>query len=433
MANNKKIGNLFIAFSVVAIIMGLFLVANPEKALAAQSDNQLIFGQTNPTGTLSPRPTPTAPQAPTSTQPSITPTVPSSTLQSLETSPIYSCAEAWGSSMSQMRSSSPWLSTAFSKGAEINTKVKYEYLAGRLLRFGIASAPECSNNGLSADGNATQCGVDAAYPKVVEWQNLFNDSIVQSSSTYMIPAVVLKGVFAQESQFWPGYYKNTWEAGLGHFTDNGADTALGWNSRLFSSVCGEGFDKDACKKTYFQFSSGEQAMLRGSLFSRIDATCSTCAGGISVDKGKQSIDVFSQALYGHCAQTGQIIRNVINAAPAKSVSFDDLWRITLADYNAGAGCIFNGVKKVKSAGLAITWANLSQRLDSNCLGAVRYVNAIETFGSSLDSPLPVYTPTTAPTATAVPSVTRTPAATATANPTGAYSPTPTSQSTTTQP
>ena len=431
MATNKIKSPLFI-FLILAIIVGAFLVAIPQQALAAQSDNGIALAQPSPTSTASPMPSATlAPSATvisTVQKPTLQSIVPSATENSNQ---IFSCAEAWGASNSQIRSAAPWLSTAFTKASDLNTKVKYEYLSGRLLRYGLVTAPDCPNNGLTADGNSTQCGVETAYSKVIEWQNLFNDSILQASSTYMIPPVVLKGIFAQESQFWPGYYKNTWEAGLGHFTDNGADTTLGWNYHLYSLVCASGFDQDACKKTYFQFAPSEQAMLRGQLFSQIDATCSTCAGGVSIVKANQSVAVFSQAIYAHCAQTGQIIRNTTNITPAKSTSYEDLWKITLADYNAGPGCITNAVKKTKSAGLAITWANVSQKLDANCLGAIRYVTSIETFGSNLNSPLPTQAPTLSPTRTETSLPTNTPAPTSgpTQNPTA--TPTSTSQSTTT--
>lgn len=423
MATHKFKSPLFI-FLILAIILGALFVANPQQALAAQSDNNVLLA---PTITTSP--SPTVPPAPSITA---TGSAPKATLQAItpsateSPSQIFSCAEAWGASNSQIRSGSPWLSSSFSKGEDLKTKVKYEYLAGRLLRYGLVSAPECPNNGLTVDGNASQCGVDTAYPKVVEWQNLFNDSILQASNTYMIPPLVIKGVFAQESQFWPGYYKNTWEAGLGHFTDNGADTALGWNYHLYSQVCAGGFDQGACKKTYFQFSPGEQAILRGQLFSQIDATCSTCAGGVSIDKANQSVAVFSQAIYAHCAQTGQIIRNSTNIAPAKSTSYEDLWKITLADYNAGPGCITNAVKKAKSAGLAITWANLSQKLDTNCQGAIRYVNSIENFGLDLESPLPTQIATQSPTPTVSSSPTKT--STPTTDPSQLPTMTPTSPS-----
>jgi len=49
-----------------------------------------------------------------------------------------------------------------------------------------------------------------------------------------VPAQLLKNIFLRESQLWPGIYNSIKEVGLGHLTDNGADTILLWNPDFFN-------------------------------------------------------------------------------------------------------------------------------------------------------------------------------------------------------
>ncbi len=76
-------------------------------------------------------------------------------------------------------------------------------LAGRLILNGIADASSCPNNGLLPNGAANACGLEQARYQVYLWQNRFDTSIFHASRKTNVPAYLLKGVFALESQFWP--------------------------------------------------------------------------------------------------------------------------------------------------------------------------------------------------------------------------------------
>ena len=125
-----------------------------------------------------------------------------------------------------------WLSTP--QNAEgLASNISYEYLAANLLKQGVVAAPACANGGLTDDGQASACGMDAARPAVAEWQNRFDDLIFSAARDADIPAQLLKNIFGRESQFWPGLSADRTEAGLGHLTENGADTTLLWNRPFF--------------------------------------------------------------------------------------------------------------------------------------------------------------------------------------------------------
>ena len=55
---------------------------------------------------------------------------------------------------------------------------------------------------------------------ILEWQNRYDQAIFNSSNLLNVPLRLLKGVIAQESQFWP-LSDDDEEFGLGRVTDYG--------------------------------------------------------------------------------------------------------------------------------------------------------------------------------------------------------------------
>jgi hypothetical protein len=131
----------------------------------------------------------------------------------------------------------------------------YYYLAGRLISQGIVDASHCSSTGLLPNGYADACGLEAAAPQVIAWQNQFDERIVQVSKETGVPAQLMKNLFAQESQFWPGVFKVPYEFGLGQITDKGADTILIWNPTFYAQFCPLVLAQDSCDKGYLNLPS----------------------------------------------------------------------------------------------------------------------------------------------------------------------------------
>jgi len=50
--------------------------------------------------------------------------------------------------------------------------------------------------------------------------------IQRFESARHLPAQLLKNLFARQSQFWPGVFRDNPDAGLSQLTENGADPAL---------------------------------------------------------------------------------------------------------------------------------------------------------------------------------------------------------------
>ena len=126
----------------------------------------------------------------------------------------------------------------------------YFYLAGRLIAQGLVDVSICPSTGLLPNGYADTCGLEQARPLLVTWQNQFDQRIVEVAKQTGIPAQLMKNLFSQESQFWPGVFRVPYEYGLGQLTDNGVDSIFLWQPDFFNQFCPLVLHEDACKGGY---------------------------------------------------------------------------------------------------------------------------------------------------------------------------------------
>ncbi len=315
-----------------------------------------------------------------------------------------------------------WLKTPDSP-AGLASETPFVFLAGQLISMNVVDATECENGGLLSNGAANICGLDKARLEVNDWQNIFDEHIWNASQNTQIPAQLLKNIFAQESQFWPGEIIKD-EFGLGQLTDLGADTALLWNVSFYNEFCRLVFYEDTCAKGYAQLTTDQQAILRGALASRTNANCPTCDQGIDLAHAANTVDLFAQTLLGNCEQVAYMVHGVTGKTPGAVSTYEDLWRYTLVNYNAGAGCLLTALQNALRQDGTLNWQTVSSRLSPTCQNAIQYVERVTrdrlpTQPEDLATPEPFSTPTPggypAPTQPAFP----------TATPSGGY-PAPTS-------
>ena len=134
------------------------------------------------------------------------------------------CQKAYGS-ISSADTLPEWLQTEV--GVEtLHTENRYDLLAGHLLSSGIVDGSQCFGWGLNTDGSPNGCGVEVAKSSVIEWQNQYDEAIVDASKSYGLSARLIKSMIAVETQFWPGSDWEKGEIGLGQLTDAGADMVL---------------------------------------------------------------------------------------------------------------------------------------------------------------------------------------------------------------
>jgi hypothetical protein len=267
-----------------------------------------------------------------------------------------------------------WLSTP-TQSENLGTDLPYTYLAANLIRKGIVDVSVCTDAGLLADGTASTCGIEQSRTAVNEWQNQFDTIILNVGRDTGVPAHLLKNLFAKESQFWPGTSAKS-DVGLGQLTLQGADTTLLWNPPFFRQFCPLVMDSAECAKGYLGLDSDHQEYVRLSLIHEVNATCENCPLGIDLERANFSIGVFAHTLLANCDQAGQLVENITGGRAGNAATYEDLWKFTLVNYNAGPGCLGDALDLTFAQSLPLTWQNVSSQLSPGCAGATTYVNDI---------------------------------------------------------
>jgi hypothetical protein len=254
--------------------------------------------------------------------------------------------------------------------------------------------------------------VDQAGTMIRNWQNRFNQEIITVARMDNVPGALMKNIFMKESQLWPGIYAEAEEVGFGHLTLYGADTTLLWNPRFFNDFCPLVLDRTTCNKGFARMGSYAQNLLKGALLTRINASCAGCENGIDLTKADFSIHIFAESLKANCSQVNQIIYNNTRKAARQVSSYEDLWRFTLVNYNAGPGCLSYAIYQTNVAKEPIDWAHVAAHLTPVCRPAVQYV--VDVTGGDTElitvfaTPVPTGTPTKPGTVTPTIAITPSP-------------------------
>jgi hypothetical protein len=240
---------------------------------------------------------------------------------------------------------------------------------------------------LLPNGYADACGLEAAAPLVMAWQNQFDERIIEVAKETGVPAQLMKNLFAQESQFWPGIFKVPYEFGLGQITDKGADTILLWNPNLFDQFCPQVLAQDSCDQGYLALPADAQAMVRGALANQAKSDCTECAQGVDLTNAGVSVNLFANTLLASCEQVAQTVYNATQKIPGEVSTYEDLWRFTLANYHAGPGCVSYAIYTAwLNKPVQLTWDDVSLQFTEACQGVVPYVDKISGSASLLPTP-----------------------------------------------
>lgn len=285
-----------------------------------------------------------------------------------------SCAKTWNA-FPPVGGVPFWLSSP-ENITDLETDNAYAYLAGNLISNNIVDASHCADFGVDENGKANTCGLEAAQPAISEWQNRFDIPIMEAAEETNVPAIIIKRLFARESQFWPGVFNTGTDIGLGHLTNNGADIAFLWNPVFFEKFCPLIFTEDECNEGYLGLDETQQERIRGALVYSVNALDENAPHGVDLNRADSSVSVFANTLLGSCEQTGSVMRNNTAKSPGTTTSYEDLWKFTLVDYNAGAGCLSLAIGKTLEKSQELNWGNLSSNLTVVCMGASDYVEEI---------------------------------------------------------
>jgi hypothetical protein len=258
--------------------------------------------------------------------------------------------------------------------ADLQTENRYDLLAGQLLRSKLIDGAACPAGGLNADGSPNACGLAVAQSDVRAWQNRYDSAIVTAGQKISIPPLLLKAVIAVESQFWPAANWEKGEIGLGQMTEMGADLVLAWRPDYFQTICAQGLDKATCAKGYGGLDLSAQRLLRGLVLKSIDTTCSTCQGGVDPAKGNQAVAVLSETLGASCRQSNRTFWLATGKRPAEFMSYEDFWRLSLANYHIGTGCVYQALRHT---GNPSSWNAIAINFSAGCGSGAEYIRRIE--------------------------------------------------------
>ena len=288
--------------------------------------------------------------------------------------PLATCSQLWDA-FPPIGDMPDWLTTPEASQL-MATEEPYYYLAGRLIAQGLVDAKSCPGGGLLSNGYADACGLEKAMPQVQEWQNRFDAQIITTAKQTGVPAQLMKNLFAQESQFWPGAFKDPKEFGFGQLTDNGAETILLWNLSFYDQYCPMVLNASKCSRGYVYLDKDSQAILRGALAKQAKVDCQDCNLGVDLTNITSGINLFAQTILANCSQVSRIVYNATNRSPGLVTNYENLWRFTIANYHIGPGCLSYALYQAWARRDVMDWDHVAQYLTPPCKGVIPYVTKV---------------------------------------------------------
>jgi hypothetical protein len=168
---------------------------------------------------------------------------------------------------------------------------------------------------------------------LVDWQNQLDPVIYQAGQTVRVPPRLLKGMIAQETQFWPindPVSPSRGETGLGQLTDAGADLVLHYSPDLFDQWCHVAIDKSFCVRGYDLITDAQRQMVRDVFRAALNITGTPYE---AMQEARRQIQTWALVLKAYYCAAGEIVRPV-HSSPS--------WEFALAAYHSGPECVRGG-------------------------------------------------------------------------------------------
>lgn len=278
---------------------------------------------------------------------------------------IPTSAEAWDFFPDLEGPSVRWL-YPLEAPEDLATRYEYAYLAGVLILRGDVNAFNCLNGGLLYNHAASACGIEQAQEELIIAQNRHDNLIFQAAVDNHLPPQILKGVIAQESQFWNGWLR-LGEYGYGMLTDEGADLLLTWHTETFLDLCIPPFGEENCSWGYSKLADYPRAYLRGQALAPIGTDA--------------EFDLIARMLVAAARQSGQMVRNVSDREPGDLLNYKELWLLTLGMYHGGGGCVGEALDDAWADRADLRWATVSEYLVGDCRLVADYPYKVVRFGT----------------------------------------------------
>lgn len=278
---------------------------------------------------------------------------------------VDTCANTWDHFPDLVSEQSSWIARGDDPDFLYTTE-DYALLAGKLIWHGYVDAAGCEDNGLLPNGAANACGQEHAHDLVVEWQNRLDPVILAAADKTFIPPRLLKGLIAQETQFWPLWPEKN-EFGYGMMTEKGIDMLLTWNMDYYLNLCQRYYTPDVCMGGYSSLTDQQRQFLRG-------------ASLLAVGTNEEFV-LLANMLQATCMQSYQMIKNITEEEPNVIFTYESLWRISLGVYHAGVGCMGEAVDYAwNDYGGAMSWEDFKIHIQPDCEGATDYFDKVVYYG-----------------------------------------------------
>jgi hypothetical protein len=170
--------------------------------------------------------------------------------------------------------------------ATIATSKEFHLLAGKLIWYGYARA-NCPGGYSGVDPitfAATPCGMDGARAEMIAWQNSMDADIIAAAKLWNVPAVTLKTMIENETQFW-SWTNGPQEHGMIQATDYAAYVVL-----------------HVYEKGYYAVTPAQQASARAAWLRQLD--CDYCTPKQSIEHAKRMMGAYAQTLAAYYCMYG---------------------------------------------------------------------------------------------------------------------------------
>ncbi|MCE1254409.1 MAG: hypothetical protein LWX83_12785, partial [Anaerolineae bacterium] len=90
----------------------------------------------------------------------------------------------------------------------------------------------------------------------------------------------------------------------------------------------------------------------------------------------EEIDILAAALLASAAQTNQMVLNVTDKPAVEVTSYEDMWKLSIANYYSGSGCLSYAIYTSLDDKRMTSWNKVASHLPIACIRAKEYVEKV---------------------------------------------------------
>ena len=95
--------------------------------------------------------------------------------------------------------------------------------------------------------------------------------------------------------------------------------------------------------------------LHGSLALQAQSDCRDCPTGIDLTNVYFTVSLFANTLQANCAQVARTVYTATGQMAGRVATYEDLWRLTIANYHAGPGCTSFAIHQAWETQQTLNW------------------------------------------------------------------------------